>query len=136
MDHHVALVIKDKNNKLLFVQRSLTKKTLPGAWSFPSGTVELDKTIKETAIRESREELGIEIEPIRIFAERELSEFSVFLTFLLCNIKSGTPSIQELSEIQKIEFMSFQDFFNKFSDNEIGHGLIWLRKNPQIFLNI
>jgi len=136
MNHHVALVIKTNDYKVLFIQRALTKKTLPGAWSFPSGTVESTENIEETAVREAKEELGVEIEPIRILAEKELSEFSVFLTFLLCSIKSGTPSILELNEIQKMEFMSFQDFFNRFSDNEIGHGLIWLRRNPQIFLNI
>ena len=78
MNHHVALVIKDKSNKILFIQRSLTKKTLPGAWSFPSGTIEPNENINETAIREAREELGIEVEPLKIFAEKELSEFSVF----------------------------------------------------------
>jgi len=32
--------------------------------------------------------------------------------------------------------MKFEEFFNKFSDAEIGHGLIWLRKNPEVWKNI
>ncbi len=40
MKEHIALVIKNRNNDILFIKRSMNKKTLPGAWSFPSGTVE------------------------------------------------------------------------------------------------
>ncbi len=135
MEHHAALVIKH-DNKFLFIQRAFTKKTLPGAWSFPSGTVEPKESINETAVREAEEELGIEVEPVSTFAEKELSEFSVFLHFVLCNIKSGKPSIRDSNEIRKIEFMTFSEFFNKFSDEEVGHGLVWLRKNPRIFMNV
>ena len=60
MKEHVAIIIRDKENKILFIQRSLDKKTLPGAWSFPSGTVEEGEEAYTTFIRESEEELGIE----------------------------------------------------------------------------
>ncbi len=133
MKEHAAIVIKNKDNKILFIKRSINKKTLPGAWSFPSGTVEEGEHVYDTTIRESMEELGIEVEVEDTLTVRELPEFSVRLIFVLCNIKSGEPIIKQLEEIDKIEWMRFSDFFDKFSDEEIGHGLIWLRQNPNIW---
>jgi 8-oxo-dGTP diphosphatase len=135
MKDHAVLVLKNEN-KILFVKRSLKKKSLPGLWSFPSGTVEQGEEIYQTIIREAKEELDVEVQPQSIFAKKELTEFSVQLHFVLCKILNGKAIINEPDEIDKIEWMTFQDFFNKFSDTEIGHGLVWLRKNPQIWENL
>jgi len=133
MKEHAAIVIKNENNDILFIKRSMNKKTLPGAWSFPSGTVEEGEHVHNTTVREAMEELGIDVGVEDILAVRELPEFSVKLIFVLCNIKSGEPIINQSNEIDKIEWMKFSDFFDKFSDEEIGHGLIWLRQNPHIW---
>jgi len=133
MKTHVALVIINENKEILFVRRSMKKKTLPGIWSFPSGTQEENETFEKTAVREGMEELGVEIAPKKIFAAKELPEFSVKLEFLSCKIKSGAPRIIAKDEIDEIEWMTFQDFFVKFPDAKIGHGLIWLRNNPLVW---
>ncbi len=136
MKEHAALVIINEKNEILFIKRSTEKKTLPGAWSFPSGTVEDGENTYETAMREANEELGIDIEPHGIFATTDLSEFSVRLSFVLCSIKGGYLKVKQPEEIDRFEWMGFPDFFEKFSDDEIGHGLIWLRKNPDIWGNL
>lgn len=136
IEEHAAIVIRNKENEILFIKRSMKKKTLPGAWSFPSGKIEEGERTYETAIREAKEELNVEVEPEKIFAQKELPEFSANLVFVLCDIKSGEPEIKEPNEIQEVEWLTFNDFFKKFSDNEIGHGLIWLRKNPKIWEDI
>ncbi len=135
MKDHAVLVLK-KDNKILFVKRSLKKKSLPGLWSFPSGTVEEGETIDDTIIREAKEELDIEVQPQTIFAKKELLELSVQLHFVLCIIIKGDATINEPDEIDRLEWMAFPDFFKRFSDTEIGHGLIWLRKNPQLWKNL
>lgn len=136
MKAHSAIIIKNKDNQILFIKRSMAKKTLPGAWSFPSGTLEEDENVEEATIRESSEELGVEVEIDKILAEKELSEFNVKLVFVLCSIKEGEPSIMEPDEIAEIKWMKFNEFFERFRDDEIGHGLIWLRKNPEIWSDV
>jgi len=133
MKKHIAIVIRNEINEILFIKRSMNKKTLPGAWSFPSGTVEDGEDINDTTIRESMEELGVEVEIEDTLAIKDLPEFSVKLIFILCKIKNGEPIIKEPEEIDKIEWMTFHDFFNSFDDTNIGHGLIWLRQNPKIW---
>lgn len=132
MKSHSAIVIRDDKNNILFIKRSETKSTLPGAWSFPSGTQEEGESIEETTVRESKEELGVDVKIESTLAINELPEFKVRLHFIVCTISSGTPEIQEENEIAEIKWMSFKDFFSTFSDDEIGHGLIWLRKNPKV----
>lgn len=136
MKSHIALVIRNSDNKILFVKRSMIKKSLPGVWSFASGTIEHGENIEETAYREGMEELGIKLESERLICEKELPELNVKLHFLLCNIKQGDPRVLDINEIERFEWMNFNDFFNRFSDEEIGHGLIWLRKNPDIWKNL
>jgi len=133
MEEHAAIIIKNEKNEILFVKRAMSKRTLPGAWSPPSGTVEIGEDINKTAIREAKEELGILVTPIKIIAKKELPEFSVRLIFVLCAIQSGKPIIKEPDEIDRFEWIKFSDFFNRFSDDKIGHGLVWLRKNPQLW---
>ena len=58
---------------------------------------------------------------------------SPFFVIKSDNKKIGEATIKEPNEIDKIEWMTFNDFFNKFSDDEIGHGLVWLRKNPHLW---
>ena len=83
--------------------------------------------------REALEELGVSINNEKHFATCELPEFNIKLTFVLCNVESGKISIKEPKEIDKIEWMTFEEFFERFSDDQIGHGLIWLRKNSEVW---
>jgi 8-oxo-dGTP pyrophosphatase MutT (NUDIX family) len=129
VEDHAALVVK-KNNRILFIRRSETKKTLPNTWAFPSGTKKPDEKITDTAKREAEEELGIKVGVEKVLATRKLPEFKVRLHFVVCNIKSGKPAIKDPREINLIQWMTFEEFFEKYNDDQIGHGLIYLRRNP------
>jgi len=63
----------------------------------------------------------------------DLPEFSARLHFVLCSIVDGVPTIEEPDEIDAIEWMRMEDFFERFSDGEIGHGLVWLRGNQDVW---
>ena len=132
-DHAAILIHKDK--LFLFIKRSKFKKTLPNIWAFPSGTKESEESIYETAVRESFEELGVKVEAENTIATRELPELNSKLHFITCKIISGEPFIKDANEIQEIEWLTFNQFFKKYSDSEIGHGLIFLRQNPDLWKN-
>jgi len=133
MKDHVAMIIRDNQNKLLFIKRSMMKKTLPGIWAFPTGTIEDGENVIRTAMRESNEELGVTISAEKILLTKDLPELAVKIHFLLCRIKEGQPSIKQPEEIDRFEWMTIKEFFEKFSDSEIGHGLVWMRQNPEVW---
>jgi len=132
MKNHAAIILHNKN-KILFVRRSAIKKSLPNIWAFPSGTIEEGESAEMTTIREAREELGIDIEIEKPLALVELPVVGVRLHFIVCTIKSAKEIIFDPAEIQTIKWLTFEEFFNEYSDEQIGHGLIYLRKHPDLW---
>jgi len=51
----VAIV---RDDKILLVQRAIEPRK--GRWSLPAGFVEIDETVRECAVRETKEETGLE----------------------------------------------------------------------------
>ena len=135
MKNHAAFIIHD-GAKILFIKRSMQKSTLPGAWSFPIGTQEDGEDIETTATRESEEELGVHTTVDRVLGERDLEEFDVRLHFVLCSIQSGVPQVVDETEISEFAWMTFPEFFAQYSDDEIGHGLVYLRQHPELWRDI
>lgn len=53
-------VVVWRGDRVLLIQRG--KPPREGAWSLPGGKQELGETVRETAVREVREETGVEID--------------------------------------------------------------------------
>lgn len=130
-DHAVFVIVRD--GECLFVQRSMQKKHLPGAWAFASGTVESGESIEQAAEREALEEFGVAVMAEKVFANHELAEVRVRLNFALCTIVEGEPKILQPEEAQALAWMSLSRFFDTYTDDQIGHGLRWLRANPSVW---
>jgi ADP-ribose pyrophosphatase YjhB (NUDIX family) len=57
-------VIAEHDGKVLLVRRRLNPRR--GLWSFPAGFVDFDEVPAEAAVRECREETGLEVEIINL----------------------------------------------------------------------
>jgi len=60
-DHPEVAVgaVVQRNDELLIVRRAHSPST--GHWSLPGGRVHLDETLRDAAVRETREETGIDV---------------------------------------------------------------------------
>jgi len=107
----VSCAIILNQNKVLVAQRNRNGK-LPLKWEFPGGKVEKYETIKESLIREIKEELNIEIEIIESLSpvEHHYPDFSIRLHPFLCNFKSGNLIVKEHEEIQWVEKSDLLNF--------------------------
>jgi 8-oxo-dGTP pyrophosphatase MutT (NUDIX family) len=56
-----VMLIRDRAGGILFTRRADT-----GRWHLPAGFMDLGESVAETAVREVREETGLEIAPLRI----------------------------------------------------------------------
>ena len=73
MQHlQIAIALIWRDGKILIQRRLANADHLPNLWEFPGGKIEEGETPREAAIREAREELGIEIE---IIGKRNSSDF-------------------------------------------------------------
>lgn len=57
-----CMVIQDKAGRVLLTKRSEKMKTFTGGWVLPGGHIDIGETFEECAVREIREETGIDIE--------------------------------------------------------------------------
>lgn len=63
----VSCGILRKDDKFFMAQRSASDKSEPNKWEFPGGKLEIDETPSEAIIRELKEELTIDVKPVKEF---------------------------------------------------------------------
>ncbi len=102
-----AAVIKD--NKLLLVQESTDER-----WAMPGGWADVGDIPSEVATRETHEESGFVVKPIKVVGvfdanrvEGELEFFHAFKIIFLCELISGEA--QTSSETLDVQFFSLDD---------------------------
>lgn len=96
--------IINEKNEFLMQKRASTKKIFPNLWSQTGGAVDTGESPVEAALRECKEELGIEfskdnIELILSF-KREFDFVDVFLIKANFNLNDVTIQKEELSEVK------------------------------------
>jgi len=62
----VQVWIRDENNNYLIQQRGLHLQSSPGVWATTVGYVKAGEEIRDAAIREVKEELGLELSPTHL----------------------------------------------------------------------
>ncbi len=98
----VAAVIID-SEKVCICQRK-ENDTFPLLWEFPGGSVEKEETLEEAIRREIKEELNLDIEPIKFLGKFEdtLDSLKIDVHLFLSRIKKGMPSAQECADFRFI----------------------------------
>ena len=86
----VVCAILEHRGKILAVRRK-TGEQNEGCWEFPGGKVKDHETYEMSICREMREELDLEVEPIKIlpYVDYEYPEFHIRLIPVLCKRVSG-----------------------------------------------
>lgn len=107
-----ACIIIVQGNKTLLAQRKSKKSVGGGHWGSMGGHVEFGETPAQAAIREAREELGIEVGNLKflICLDEQFGEYKHYVDFIfLADIISGQPQIMESHAIEKVEWFELDD---------------------------
>ncbi len=90
---HIALALVWRDGRVLVTRRRADANHLPDVWEFPGGKCEHGETPRDAAIREAREELGIEVEIVGDYApiSHDYTARRVTLHPFSCRIVSGEP---------------------------------------------
>ena len=107
----VVAAIIQKDDKFLITKR-LEKSHLGHCWEFPGGKIEPNETVEECIIRECKEEIDVEIKPIRKIKEltHSYDEVTVHLHFLLCELISGIPKPLECADLKWVNARELSDY--------------------------
>lgn len=101
-------VIIHKEDKILLQKR--TGFHGAGTWSCPGGHIDFGETLEATAIRETKEEVGIDITNIRFKAITNdifLQDHKHYITvWVEADYASGTPSVHSVDELTDVGWFS------------------------------
>jgi len=86
----------------VLITRRKATSVLGGYWELPGGKIEPDETHHDCLVRELREEVGIEVEPMHRFdeIEHEYEHAHVRLLPFLCRRLRGLPRALEVDEVR------------------------------------
>jgi 8-oxo-dGTP pyrophosphatase MutT (NUDIX family) len=99
--------IFDEDGRILLMKRSES-----GAWCLPGGAMELDETPEEAAVREAREETGLDVRPETLVGayRREPAPDYPYTTVLLpylCTVAGG--SLELSHEGEALQYFPIED---------------------------
>lgn len=119
---------ENKQAKLILIKRAIDHTVHSGQVSFPGGKAEeWDKELKETALREAEEEIGIRAQDVRIIGE--LSKLYIppsnFDVFPFVGFVSQLPKLKANHEVQHILKVDYAELRSPLSRTEkmISHRL-------------
>ena len=101
-DIGVGILVNDKNEVLIALRPN--DAMLGGLWEFPGGKKEEGESIKETVVRELKEELGVEAKVTEPFMKLKhaYSHFKITLHAYICTLVEGAPTPKTSQEIRWI----------------------------------
>lgn len=115
--------ILNENNQILLMKRNKNCRNKAGFWSIPGGGVRPFDTIEETLKREIKEELGVDIEIIRLISVtndiiKEENQHWVSPQFL-CRIIKGVPKNLEPHKSEEIKWFDLDNLPDKLTNTTI-----------------
>ena len=101
LPHGVVVVIRRSDGRYLFIRRS-EQSTFAGHFCPVSGRVESGESYAQTAVREAREEVGIEVRPIRELHVAVSASGHFLLHWWLCEHLAGEPGVAAPDEVAEV----------------------------------
>jgi mutator protein MutT len=94
-------VVEDSNGRVLLLKHRFRGGS---GWGIPGGFIELNEQPSEALKRELREEVGIEIEVIRIIAARSFGHIKQIEILFYCRANENTDPMPQNREIKKADW--------------------------------
>ena len=122
----VCIALIDCNDQILISKRP-KKKHLSGYWEFPGGKVEKNESPESAIIRETKEELNVDINNKCIaplsFSEFDYKKFQLLLLLYVCRRWEGEPKSMEQNEIKWVKANMLRQFKMPPADDSLIYNL-------------
>ena len=116
-------IINDKK-EILLEKRSANKRFNPNKWGLCAGHVDAYETLEEAALREIKEEVGLDvsIEELIPYGEKEVTikdsnSHITYFYYVKCNKKEDEFIIQE-EELSKVKWFNIDEIITMIKDGK------------------
>lgn len=101
-------VILDDYNRMLLLHRSTEELT---HWELPGGKLEENETAETAALREIKEELGVDVRLVKSLGAGgfEIKDNEYHYTWFQAVIESGIPDLREPDMFDDLEYFDVED---------------------------
>lgn len=108
----VAYVVRD--GQLLMIRRRFREGTLD--WATPGGSLRPEEQAMAAAERETREETGVEVEPVSILGDRVHPATGRHLIYVVCRYLGGEARIMDHEEITAAEWVPIAEALRRWDN--------------------
>ncbi|MFE7535228.1 NUDIX hydrolase [Streptomyces rhizosphaericola] len=95
-------IIVDGGKVLMIRRRQREGKLL---WAFPGGGIEAGESPEQAAVRETAEEVGLEVKAVRVLGGRVHPQTGVPMTYVACELISGDAVVGDVEEIAAVAWI-------------------------------
>ncbi len=126
----VGVVIINDNNEILLQRRSRFKRTNPSRWGICGGKVDLGETTIEACVRETLEEVGVELnkEELKFISMNVIDKVHFTVYYTRKNVDISKCKLQ-VEEVEELKYFKLEELENL--DNE---GFEWLEALKKLIL--
>lgn len=113
------VLTKEEEPKVLLIQRA--NEPFKGCWAFPGGFMEMDETTQQCAIRELKEETGLEVSEITeigCYSKVDRDPRGRTITIAYLAIVDNPKEVTGLDDAAKAEWFPINDLPNLAFDHE------------------
>ncbi|WP_435176287.1 NUDIX hydrolase [Actinacidiphila sp. bgisy145] len=100
----VAAAVIVHEGRVLMVRRRVREGEL--SWQFPAGKVEPGEERADAAVRETQEETGLTVAPVKSLGERVHPKTGRLMSYTACRILSGTTHVAAPEEVAAVAWVA------------------------------
>lgn len=99
-------IIIDGERVLMIRRREREGKLL---WAFPGGGIEEGETPEQAAVRETAEEVELEVKAVRTLGERVHPNTGRHMTYVACELVGGEAAVGDEDEIAEVAWVTLAE---------------------------
>ena len=133
MKKEISVLIYNDQHDILIQKRSANKRSYPNRWALLHGHVEEGETVEVAAVRECKEELGIEVEMSELhpFTTIENSETHATYYFYVRFNKNEAEFILQKEELSQVKWCSINDVIDMIKKH--GETIVYKEDKIELF---
>jgi 8-oxo-dGTP diphosphatase len=98
----VAAAVIVNGGRVLLARRRVPEGSLD--WHLPSGKVEPGESSEQAAVRETLEEVGLEVAAVKNLGERIHPATGRRMIYVVCEVLAGTAHVADADELVEVEW--------------------------------